>query len=147
MRAEKGFIIGQETDGTQTPHDLGMGWLVSRTKPDFIGRRSLSRPDMLRPDRKQLVGLLPEDPTMVLTEGTQIVEPGALNRPPPVPMLGFVTSSYYSPTLERGFALALIAGGRDRLGDTLEAALPSGPVKVRLHDPVFYDAEGARRDG
>lgn len=147
LRAEKGFIIGQETDGTQTPHDLGMGWLVSRTKPDFIGRRSLSRPDMLRPDRKQLVGLLPEDPTMVLTEGTQIVEPGALNRPPPVPMLGFVTSSYYSPTLERGFALALIAGGRDRLGDTLEAALPSGPVKVRLHDPVFYDAEGARRDG
>ncbi|EKV27033.1 Sarcosine oxidase alpha subunit [Caenispirillum salinarum AK4] len=148
LRAEKGFIItGQETDGTQTPFDLGMDWIVSKKKPDFIGRRSLFRPDMQRPDRKQLVGLKPEDPKVVLPEGTQIVEPGALNRPPPVPMLGFVTSSYHSPALESGFALALIAGGRDRLGETVEAALPSGPVTVRLHDPVFYDAEGARRDG
>ena len=42
LRAEKGFIIvGQETDGTVTPHDLGMGWIVSKKKPDFIGKRSL----------------------------------------------------------------------------------------------------------
>ena len=59
LRAEKGYIIaGQDTDGTVTPHDLGMDWIVSRKKPDFIGRRSLARADML--GRKQLVGLLPE---------------------------------------------------------------------------------------
>jgi sarcosine oxidase subunit alpha len=148
LRAEKGFIItGQETDGTQTPMDLGMDWIVSKKKPDFIGRRSLFRSDMTRAGRKELVGLLPDDPSIVLPEGTQIVEPGATALPPPIRMLGFVSSSYHSPALGRGFALALVAGGRDRLGDTLEAALPDGPVTVRLHDPVFYDPEGARRDG
>ena len=75
LRAEKGYpIIGQDTDGTVTPQDLGMGWAVSKKKPDFIGKRSFSRPDNQRPDRKQLVGLLPDDPTVVLPEGSQIVE-------------------------------------------------------------------------
>src|SRR5262249_20351934 len=58
LRAEKGFIIvGQDTDGSVTPIDLGMDWIVSKNK-DFIGRRSLSRADTARSDRKHLVGLL-----------------------------------------------------------------------------------------
>src|SRR5690606_19806320 len=68
LRAEKGFIIvGQETDGSVTPLDLGMDWIVSKKK-DFLGRRSLTRPDMLKPDRKQLVGLMTEDGREVLPE-------------------------------------------------------------------------------
>ena len=75
LRAEKGFIIvGQETDGTTTPIDLGMDWIVSKQKKDFVGKRSLSRPDTIRPDRKQLVGLLPDDKKMVLPEGAQLVQ-------------------------------------------------------------------------
>ncbi|MBB4286265.1 sarcosine oxidase subunit alpha family protein [Roseospira goensis] len=153
LRAEKGFIIvGQETDGTQTPGDLGLDWLVSKTKPDFIGKRSLSRPDMLRPDRRQLVGLRPKDrrpkdSRQVFPEGSQIVEPGAARRPPPVPMLGFITSSYWSPALDSGFALALVAGGRARIGDTVSVALPDGERPAVICDPVMYDKEGARRDG
>ena len=62
LRAEKGYpIVGQETDGTVTPIDLGMDWIVSKQK-SFIGKRSLARTDTARPDRKQLVALLPEDP-------------------------------------------------------------------------------------
>jgi glycine cleavage system aminomethyltransferase T len=62
LRAEKGYIIaGQDTDGTVTPDDLGMGWIVARQKPDFIGKRSLARADIARDDRKQLVGLVPDD--------------------------------------------------------------------------------------
>ena len=61
LRAEKGFIIvGQETDGTVTPDDVGLGWTIGGG--DFIGRRSLSLPDLKRTDRRQLVGLLPDDP-------------------------------------------------------------------------------------
>ena len=61
LRAEKGYpIVGQDTDGTVTPHDLGMDWIVSTTKPDFLGKRSFTRADTARPDRKQLVGLLPD---------------------------------------------------------------------------------------
>ncbi|SDD70442.1 sarcosine oxidase subunit alpha family protein [Rhodospira trueperi] len=148
LRAEKGFIIvGQETDGTQTPLDLGMDWIVSKKKPDFIGQRSLTRPDTARADRKQLVGLLPKNKRLVFPEGSQIVETGASRRPPPVPMLGFVTSAYWSPALDSGFALALVAGGRGRIGDTVAVALPSGEQAAVICDPVMLDREGARRDG
>ncbi|MCY4500535.1 MAG: sarcosine oxidase subunit alpha family protein, partial [Alphaproteobacteria bacterium] len=145
LRAEKGFIVvGHETDGTVTPLDLGMERMVSSRK-DFIGRRSLARPDSRRPDRKQLVGLLPEDPAEVLQEGAQIVE--APRGTPPVPMLGHVTSSYWSAAMGRGFALALVKGGRSRHGDRVWASATTGDSRVRIVDPVFYDREGARLDG
>jgi sarcosine oxidase subunit alpha len=146
LRAEKGFpIVGQDTDGTVTPHDLGMSWIVS-TRKDFVGRRSLRRPDTVRPDRKQLVGLLPADPDLVLPEGAQLVAKGT-PLTPPVPMLGHVTSSYRSAALARSFALALVKGGRDRHGETVVAPLGDRLVEATITDPVFYDKEGARRDG
>ena len=146
LRAEKGFVIvGQDTDGTATPDDLGMGWIVNPGKGDFVGKRSLVRPDTLRPDRKQLVGVLTDDPAIVLPEGAQLVaEPDAI---PPVPMLGHVTSSYASAALGRSFALAMVQGGRERRGQTVFAPLRDATVPVTVTDPVPYDPEGARRDG
>lgn len=152
LRAEKGFIIvGQETDGTVTPFDLGMDWIVARNK-EFIGRRSLSRSDTLRKDRKQLVGLLPEDPHRVLAEGQQLVamadEDRLRNGQRPVPMVGHVTSSYHSANLGRAFALALVKGGRERMGDALLAPDLDGTItRARIVEPVFYDKSGSRRDG
>jgi sarcosine oxidase subunit alpha len=149
LRAEKGFpIIGQDTDGTVTPYDLGMAWVVSKQK-DFVGKRSLSRPDTAREDRKHLVGLLPVDPAELLPEGAQLVADGVPITPEagPVPMLGHVTSSYRSASLDRTFALALIQGGRDRIGQTLLAPLGDRNVAVTVTEPVFYDKDGARRDG
>ncbi|MDA2810942.1 2Fe-2S iron-sulfur cluster-binding protein [Nocardiopsis sp. RSe5-2] len=147
LRAEKGFpIVGQDTDGTVTPQDLGMGWAVSKKKADFIGARSFSRPDNTRTDRKQLVGLIPAAGEGVLPEGTQIVETRVLPRPP-VPMLGHVTSSYRSAALGTPFALALVKGGRDRIGQTVYGHVGDRLVPVEITDPVFYDKEGARRDG
>ncbi|MFD9476850.1 MULTISPECIES: sarcosine oxidase subunit delta family protein [Streptomyces] len=147
LRAEKGYpIIGQDTDGTVTPHDLGMSWAVSKKKPDFIGKRSYARADAVRPDRKHLVGLLPEDPGAFLPEGTQLVADSVLPAPP-VPMLGHVTSSYRSAALGRTFALALVKGGRDRIGERLYAPVGDRLVPVTVASPVLYDPEGARRDG
>jgi sarcosine oxidase subunit alpha len=138
LRAEKGYIIvGQETDGTVTPSDLGMDWIVSKTKPDFIGKRSLARPDMLRPDRRRLVGLLTDDPALVLDEGAHVVA-SELLPPSPVPMLGHVTSSYYSPNLGRSIALAMVAGG----GEKLFVAMPERAIPVTVTGPVFVDPEG-----
>jgi sarcosine oxidase subunit alpha len=108
---------------------------------DFVGRRSLARADLRRPDRRQLVALLPEDPEVLLPEGAQLVE-GPVE--PPAHALGWVTSSYRSPVLGRTFALALVEAGRSRIGTTLVAALPSGPVPVRVAEPVLYDPEGSR---
>ncbi len=78
LRAEKGYIIvGQETDGTATPDDVGLTWAIGKAKRDFVGKRSLARPAMLSPARKQLVGLLTGDPSFVLEEGAQVLaEPG-----------------------------------------------------------------------
>ena len=146
LRAEKGYIIvGQETDGTTTPHDLGMGWIVSKKKPDFIGMRGLARSGLQAEGRKQLVGLLTEDPGQVLEEGAQItaMEGGQ----PPVPMVGHVTSSYMSPTLGRSIALALVRAGRERMGSRLYVPMPGGAIPVQVADPVFFDREGQRLNG
>ena len=145
LRAEKGYVItGQDTDGSVTPIDLGMDWIVSKTK-DFIGKRSLARPDTLRADRKQFVGLLTDDPAIVLPEGAQVVdEPKAA---PPMAMIGHVTSSYHSANLGRSIALALIKGGRERIGATVHVALTDGTVAASIASPVFLDPEGKRLDG
>ena len=144
LRAEKGFfIVGQDTDGSVTPLDLGLQWLLSQDK-DYLGKRSLARPDCLRPQRKQLVGLLSEDGAEVLPEGVQLVErPGG---EPPIPEPGHVSSSYYSACLGHPIALALVNGGHARMGDTIFAALRDGRhVPVRIAHPVFHDPKGERQ--
>ena len=147
LRAEKGFIIvGQDTDGSVSPIDLGMDWIVSKQKPDFIGKRGMARPDLTKPDRKQLVGLLTQDPEEVLPEGAQVVE--VLKPKPPMAMLGHVTSSYYSPSIGRSIAMALVKGGHGRKGQTLQVPLAGRTVTVTVADSmVFFDPEGSRRDG
>ncbi|MBM3600409.1 MAG: sarcosine oxidase subunit alpha family protein [Alphaproteobacteria bacterium] len=145
LRAEKGFVIvGQDTDGTVTPIDLGMDWIVSKAK-DFIGKRSLSRADTARGDRKQLVGLLTDDPRVVLPEGGQIV--AELKPEPPMAMLGHVTSSYFSANLDRSIALALVRNGRQRIGAALHVPLADRNIRVKVVEPKFIDPEGRRQDG
>jgi sarcosine oxidase subunit alpha len=147
LRAEKAYpIVGQDTDGTVTPHDLGMAWAVSKKKPDFVGKRSFARAENNRPDRKQLVALLPDDPQLHLPEGSQVLESPELPEPP-VPMLGHVTSSYRSAALERTFALALVRTGRSRIGQTVHVPVAGAMVPAQVAEPVVFDPEGTRRDG
>src|SRR5262249_10196916 len=145
MRAEKGYIIvGQDTDGTVTPTDAGLEWAIGKTKKDFVGKRSLTRPDMVAPNRKQLVGLLTEDPNLVLEEGSQIVASAILERCKPA--LVHVTSSYLSPALDRSIALALIESGRARLGEMLYVPTLGAAVPATVTDMVFFDKKGERLD-
>jgi len=144
LRAEKGYIIvGQDTDGSVTPHDLGLQRLVAKDK-DFIGKRSLSRADTAAGNRKQLVGLLARDAGYVLPEGSAILdEPG---RSPGAAIVGHVTSSYMSPALGRSIALALVTRGRERMGEEIIVALPSGQhMPAAICGPVFHDPPGARQ--
>ncbi len=143
LRAEKGYIIiGQETDGTVAPDDLGLGWTIARNKTDFIGKRSLALPDMIRPDRKQLVGLLTADPAEVLEEGAQLLSSDGSGAP-----LGHITSSYWSATLDRSIALALLANGRSRLGHVLCVPMPARTIPVVVTAAMFHDCHGARLHG
>ncbi|MCI9888608.1 (2Fe-2S)-binding protein [Micrococcales bacterium 31B] len=147
LRAEKGYpIVGQDTDGTVTPQDAGMEWVVSKAK-DFVGKRSFSRVDTSRPDRKHLVSVLPVDGSVRLPEGTQLIEQDASVAEIPVPMQGFVTSSYHSAALGRSFGLALIKNGRNRIGEPLVAVVGDQLVDVTVGETVLYDPEGNRKDG
>jgi sarcosine oxidase subunit alpha len=147
LRAEKGYIvIGDETDGTVTPHDVGLSGLVSKKKADFVGKRSLEQSFLKGPNRKQLVGLLTADPNEVLPDGAHAVR--EVKDKPPMETIGHVTSTYMSPTLGRSIAMALIQNGRSRMGETLSFPLEGGRVvKATICDPVFYDKEGARQNG
>jgi sarcosine oxidase subunit alpha len=137
LRAEKGFVIvGQETDGTVTPQDLRMDWIVKKSG-DFIGKRSLIRSDTAREGRKQLVGLLTEDPATVLMEGAHVIATQEESAPP-VPMLGHVTSSYFSPNLNRSIALAMVKDGGKHIGETLWISRKDGePIPVRVTETDF----------
>lgn len=142
LRAEKGYIIvGQDTDGTVTPQDAGLDWAIGKAKKDFVGKRSLSRPDIVAPDRKQLVGLLTEDGSK-LEEGAQIVLDPA--QALPMRMAGHVTSSYDSVALGRPIAMAVISGGLRRMGETVHIPMTHGTVRAKVTSTNFYDPDGER---
>ncbi|TJW35191.1 MAG: sarcosine oxidase subunit alpha, partial [Mesorhizobium sp.] len=146
LRAEKGYIIvGQDTDGTVTPGDAGLDWAVGKKKTDFVGIRGMARPDLVAKGRKQLVGLKTKDPKVVLEEGAQIV--GDPKQAIPMTMIGHVTSSYWSQNCGRSIALALVAGGRDRMGETLYVPMPNATIEVEVTGMVFFDDKGERLNG
>ncbi len=143
LRAEKGYIIvGQETDGTATPDDVGLGWTIGKAKKDFVGKRSLARPAMTAPDRRQLVGLLTVKSDLVPEEGAQLVADPA--QAVPMTILGHVTSSYWSAALGRSIALGMVKAGRSRIGTTLHVPMPDGTIAVTVSQPLFFDPSGAR---
>ncbi len=142
LRAEKGYIIvGQETDGSVTPVDLDMNWIVSKKKYDFVGKRALLRSDTVKEDRKQLVGILTVDPSIVLEEGSQLVE---VETSLPMPMVGHITSSYYSPNLGRSIALALVKSGTKKKGAKLIVPTVNKSIEVEIANPVFVDPGNER---
>ena len=146
LRAEKGYIIaGQEADGTATPDDLGLTWAIGKSKRDFVGKRSLSLPALAEPGRKQLVGLLTEDARTQLDDGTQLVDDP--HQPVPMRVLGHVTSTYFSPALNRPIAVAMLANGRARMGERLYVPMPDRAIAVQVVSPVFYDPDGGRLHG
>src|SRR5579871_6400459 len=138
LRAEKGYIIvGQDTDGTQTPYDLNMSWIVSKKK-EFIGKRSFQLPYLKASGRPQLIGLLPENGDEVIPEGAYIT---VLNAQPDkhgkTSHIGFVTSSYHSPELGRAFALALVSNGLQRMGEIVSVPRP-GPRQIRARSRASW---------
>jgi sarcosine oxidase, subunit alpha len=146
LRAEKGYIIvGQDTDGTLTPDDAGLSWAIGKGKADFVGKRSLERASMKSAQRKQLVGLRTQQHSVVLEEGAQVA--AKPDQRPPMELIGHVTSSYFSSVLGHSIALAVIAGGRARLGQTVYIPMPGGDLAVEVTSPVFYDTAGARING
>ena len=149
LRAEKGYVvIGQETDGTVTPIDINFSWMIGKKKKDFIGKRSLTRSDTAREDRKQLVGIIPLDKSQFIDEGQHVVECETLPQKiiTPITYLGHITSSYHSPNLGHCISMALIKGGSKLMGAKLFVSTAHGTknIPVEVVNPVFIDPENKR---
>ncbi|MBX7146792.1 MAG: sarcosine oxidase subunit alpha family protein [Alphaproteobacteria bacterium] len=143
LRAEKGYIaIGHEADGSTTLKDLGMSWLISKNKKDFIGKRSLALSNFTRTDRPQLVGLFINKDYNLNYDGAPITETKKSSS-----MVGYVTSSYFSPTLNQSIALALINAGQDKINQTVFIKLPTKSIKAKIVSPKFFDPEGTHLNG
>ncbi|MEL6794952.1 MAG: glycine cleavage T C-terminal barrel domain-containing protein, partial [Pseudomonadota bacterium] len=119
-------------------------WAVSKKKADFIGKRAMERSHLADPNREKLVGLATDDPKAVLPDGAYAVADPTAN--PPV-VIGRVTSTYFSPTLDKSIAMALIVNGPDRMGETIAIPVEGGDViRAKIVDPVFYDPEGEKQN-
>jgi len=88
----------------------------------------------------------------VLREGAQIIETDAIKTP--MPMLGHVTSSYYSAELQRSIAMAVVRDGIARRSvegvkagrDVVYAWAQGKAHRVRIVSPVFLDPKGERQN-
>ncbi|MGJ8604964.1 MAG: sarcosine oxidase subunit alpha family protein [Marivita sp.] len=146
MRAEKGFImIGDETDGTVIPQDLGLGWAISKKKDDYIGKRAQMRTHMTDPKRWKLVGLETLNGA-VLMDGAYAIDDG-VNENGQANTQGRVTSTYHSPTLNKGIAMGLVLNGPDRMGEVITFTHGGDDtIKAKIVNPVFFDPDGEKQN-
>ena len=59
-------------------------------------------------------------------------------------MLGHVTSSYFSPNLNKSIALAVVRGGKNMMGKQLFVPMENKNINVTVSNPVFYDEKNER---
>ena len=140
LRVEKGFLsLGHEVDSTADPIDLGMAWILSKQKPDHLGKRAVAIRRSSQRVRRELVGLLTEDPARLVVEGAPITPNGARQASE-----GFVSASVWSVANQRSVALGLLANGRQRLGETVFIRMQDQVVRATVTAPCFHDPSGAR---
>ncbi len=145
LRLEKGFLTHAEIDGRVTLDDLGMGRMMAAR--DCIGKVMADRPALRAPDRMQLVGLKPAGASKLLLGGAHLFTPGD-----PVDRehdQGVITSQCFSPHLGHPIALALLRGGRGRIGQQIlmHDHLRGVETLCEVCAPVFLDPEGGRMRG
>ncbi|MGI3183594.1 sarcosine oxidase subunit alpha family protein [Nioella aestuarii] len=140
LRVEKGFLsLGHEVDGTVDAYDLGMGWAMSKKKPDFLGKRAVQIRRQGSGVRRELVGVIPE-PDRQIPEGAPLTPGGRKEKTE-----GFVTACVWSVVHERWVGLALLENGHSRHGETAHVRLKGGDViPVRVTAPCHYDPNGEK---
>ena len=97
-------------------------------------------PGLREPDRLQLVGLRAVDPTQRIRGGSHLVHAGTSQSQ------GYVTSTCRSVDPGGWIALALLAGGRARHGESLLATNPvfDEHTPVIVVSPHMFDPENSR---
>ena len=144
LRLEKAHIIvGQDTDALSDPISAASAWAVKLDKPDFLGRRALVRIAQQGP-KSRLVGFTMAHADQLPAEGMQIVTGPSEQRK----MIGWVTSSRLSPTLDKAIGLCwLPAGIASRDAAMFYVDIDGEFAEARVHHGPFYDPDGHRLKG
>ena len=139
LRVEKGFLsLGHEVDGTVDAYDLGMSWLMSKKKIDYIGKRSVNlRRGEKSQGRRELVGLLTHDPNEAIPEGAPITPRGEK-----VGTEGFTTACVWSVVNKRWVGLALLDDGHSRHGEEACIRMKDKIIRAEITKPIFHDPDG-----
>lgn len=144
LRIEKGHVAGAEIEGRTTLKDLSLEGLASSKKP-FVGSVLRKRTVLEDPARPTLVGLR--------IAGERGAAPGSILFPLQGPAQGhgegWVSSATYSPALGSNIALALLARGQQRLGETIRVIdfLGNETLQAEVVSHHFFDPEGQRQNG
>ncbi|MBT6827538.1 MAG: FAD-dependent oxidoreductase, partial [Rhodospirillales bacterium] len=146
LRIEKGHVTGAELDGRVTIDDAGLGSMASKTK-HYIGSVLNNRPELLRDDRAQLVGIFPKDRTALFNAGSLLCAEHEVSGYGE----GWVTGVTYSPALGHWIGIGFISGGYTNWKD--KSVIAADPVRnqtnvtVEIVSPHMFDAEGGRMRG
>ncbi|SUZ90144.1 uncharacterized protein METZ01_LOCUS42998 [marine metagenome] len=141
LRLEKGhYIVGQDTDGLTKAPSAGLGGLVKLDKPDTLGLPEL-KAAYERTDLPVLVALQPDNGSIVPAEACQIVD-GDSNR-----ILGRITSSRHSPTLNRSVCLGQVDPTISAPGTNVTVLLVDGQriTATVMEHHAHVDPEGERQ--
>ncbi len=145
LRIEKGHVTGAELDGRVTIDDAGLGKMAS-VKKSYIGSSLRQRPELLREDRPQLVGIFPKDRTRTFNGGALLCKADEVSGFGE----GWITAVTYSPAIGHWIGLGFISGGHQAWKDqTVIAADPvrKGNVEVEIVSPHMVDPQGERMHG
>ena len=128
---------GQDMDIETNPFEIGLGWQVDFSKNDFIGKDALQR---IRDEgvSQKLVGLkMGGEPITWYNEDFWLVT-GPSGDP-----VGYITTAFWSPTLDTNIALATLPVAFADVGTKLKALLPNapGPVDAEVVPTPFKDPE------
>ena len=124
------------------PQDLGLTGPRDKRTTEFVGKRSLFTENARRDDRPQFIGLTSLDGALLPTGAHGVETSGGKRR-----SIGFVTSSYMSPTLGRPIALGLIERGLNRIGEAIDLYHLGRLLKARISPPSAFDPDGSRLNG
>jgi sarcosine oxidase subunit alpha len=143
MRVEKGFITHNEINGRHTAGDVGLGKMASKQK-DYIGRMMSEREGLNDPNREQMVGIRPLDPTKRFRAGAHLV--GLNDKPSTATDQGYLSSVAWSPTLNSWIGLGMLKRGRERHGERLIVwdGLRDVYLEAEVCNPVFIDPQGEK---
>jgi aminomethyltransferase len=122
-------LYGQELGDDISPYEAGLGWAVSLTKGDFVGREPMEKVKLEGPTRRT-VGFT----TVGRAGGPRTHNPVAVDGEE----IGRVTSGTFSPTLQQNIGLALIDRSFAGVGKPLQVIVRGKPVEAIQVKTPFY---------